>query len=74
MYPSRDGSRRPELQAYRAARDYLSAGQSAANPPHAAVVVDRWNEVEKLTDRRTLDRFIDLGVAYGLAEFVNERS
>jgi len=32
-------------------------GRSAANPPHAAAAVDRWN---RETDRRTtLDRFID---------------
>jgi len=31
-------------------------GRSAANPPHTAAAVDRW---DRRTDGRTLDRFID---------------
>jgi len=34
----------------------LSTRRSAANPPHAAAAVDRW---DRQTDRRTLDRFTD---------------
>jgi len=33
-----------------------AAGRSAANPPHAAVAVDRW---DRQMDRRTLERFTD---------------
>jgi len=36
--------------------DLLHAGCSAANPPHAAAAVDRW---DRQIDRRTLDRYTD---------------
>jgi len=36
--------------------DLLHAGRSAANPPHAAAAVDRW---DRQIDRRTLDRYTD---------------
>jgi len=34
----------------------MSAGRSAANPPHAVAAVDRW---DRQTDGRTLGRFVD---------------
>jgi len=39
-------------------RHLLSAGRSAANPPHTAAAVDR--RADRQTDRRTPDRYIDL--------------
>jgi len=60
----------PELQGARGAGDccLLPAGRSAANPPHAPLLLpvdgtDR--RTDRRTDRQTLDRFIDLAARTG---------
>jgi len=46
-------------------RYLLQAPRSAANPPHAAAVIDRRDrQTHRQTDGRTLDRFMSLTAYY----------